>query len=203
MASRVTGECLESVSADFGNTARILPGKRVCAEEAPHALPQFSKAAHTRRVLPQAWLRHGIVRKIADQTGLGIIKPSDIYQIAYQDYLQGRYQLAIDQFGKFVEDFPTSSLAPQAYYYLGECYQNLGNLTRAAENFSLIITRHKEKLANYQNSRQVPPALFRLGGVYEEAGKLDKAKAFWGILLTDFPGTPEAQLAKRRLQQLP
>ena len=140
---------------------------------------------------------------VANPSGSGIIKPSEIYRTAYQDYLQGRFELAIEQFERFVSDFPTNSNAPQAHYYLGESYRNLGNFSRAAEHFSLIITRHKERMRNYHKSRQVPPALFRLGVVYQEIGKVEKTKAFWGILLTDFPSTPEAQLVKKRIKSLP
>ena len=140
---------------------------------------------------------------VANRVSLGVVKPSEVYRTAYKDFVKGRYKLAIQQFEKFVEDFPTNSLTPQAYYFLGECYYNLGDLKHAAQNLSLIVTRHKERLPNFQNSRQVAPALFRLGGVYQETGKLDKAKAFWGILLTDYPNSPEAQLAKKRLKSLP
>ena len=122
--------------------------------------------------MPRSWRGHGHLLTVAERVSPGIVRPSKVYDTAYQDFVKGRYKLAIQQFEKFVEDFPTNSLAPQAHYFLGECYYNLGDLKLAAQNLSLIITRHKENLPNYQNIRQVPPALFRLGGVYEEAGKL-------------------------------
>ena len=168
--------------------------------------PHFKNSIRKGRAVPQSWEGNGRWLTVADRVSLGIVRPSEVYRTAYQDFVKGRYQLAVQQFEKFVEDFPTNSLAPQAYFYIGECYYNLGNFKLAAQNLSLIITRHKEsreKWPNYQNGRQVPPALFRLGKVYEEAGKPEKAKAFWGILLTDFPNTPEAHLAKKRLTSLP
>lgn len=203
VASVMTLECLDSASITVFATLPVPAGRMVCAYSPPSVTPRLHLAVNDGWVLSRPRQKTGMVLIVADPPRLGFIKPSDVYHLGYQDYLQGRYQLAIEQFEKFVDDFPTNSLAPQAHYYLGECYQNIGNLTLAAKNFSLIITRHKERLPNYQNSRQVPPALFRLGSVYEETGKRDKAKAFWGILLTDYPSTSEAHLAKKRLKQLP
>jgi len=176
------------------------------AQASPHSPSVFRSALSNiqdKVVVPLSWRGQGRWLTVAEGSGLGYIRPSKVYDTAYQDFVKGRYELAIQQFEKFVKDFPTNSRAPQAYYFLGECYYNLGNLKLAAQNLSLIITRHKENVPNYQNSRQVPPALFRLGGVYEEAGKLEKAKAFWGILLIDYPNTSEAHLARKRLKRLP
>lgn len=193
-----------------------VPGLREASKTLQSTSAQLRASPHSHSAFPniQSHIQNKVVDSLsrggqgrwltlAGGSNLGIIRPSKVYDTAYQDFVKGRYELAIQQFEKFVKDFPTNSRAPQAYYFLGECYYNLGNLKLAAQNLSLIITRHKENVPNYQNSRQVPSALFRLGGVYEEAGKLEKAKAFWGILLTDFSHTSEAQLAKRRLKMLP
>ena len=51
------------------------------------------------------------------------VKPSQVFNLAYQDYLKGYYDLALSAFRQFIVDFPESSMAPQAYYYLGECYE--------------------------------------------------------------------------------
>lgn len=123
------------------------------------------------------------------------VKPSQAFQFAYQDYLKGHYDLALTEFQQFVADFPESSLAGEAYYYIGECYEQQGNLKEAARALTTLIEK-------YEASRQVPAALFKLGKVMEKAGNSHKAKAYWIKLIKDFPGSPEAQLATGHLQRI-
>ena len=134
-----------------------------------------------------------IQKKAAGLTGR--VKPSRAFHFAYQDYLKGHYDLALSEFQKFISDFPESSLAPKAYYYKAECYEEQGNLKEATH--ALIILRDK-----YKTSRQIPAALFKLGKIMEKIGQPHKAKAYWSILLKDHRGSAEAKLAKRRLGRI-
>ncbi len=124
------------------------------------------------------------------------VKPSQAFHFAYQDYLKGHYDLALSEFQQVVNDFPESSLAAEAYYYIGECYDQQGNLKEAARALTTLIEQH-------ETSRQVPAALFKLGKIYEKAGQPHKAKAYWSKLTKDFRGSTEAKLALRRLKRIP
>ena len=128
-------------------------------------------------------------------TPTGPVKPSLAFHYAYQDYLKGHYDLALSAFQKFIEDFPESSLAPKAYYYQAECYEEQGNLKEATQ--ALIILRDK-----YKTSRQIPAALFKLGKIMEKIDQPQKARAYWSILLKNHRGSPEAKLAARRLDRM-
>ncbi len=125
----------------------------------------------------------------------GRVKPSQAFHFAYQDYLKGHFDLALSEFQKFISDFPDSSLAPTAYYYKAECYEEQGNLKEAARALTTLIEQHT-------TSRQVPAALFKLGKIMEKIGQPHKAKAYWSILLKDHRGSPEAKLAARRLDRI-
>ena len=126
----------------------------------------------------------------------GRVKPSQAFHFAYQDYLKGHFDLALSQFRQFIADFPDSSLAPKAYYYLGECYEQEGNLREAARALTTLIEQ-------YETSRQVPVALFKLGKVMIKADKPQKAKAYWIKLIKEYRGSPEAKLASRDLNRIP
>lgn len=126
----------------------------------------------------------------------GPVKPSQAFHFAYQDYLKGHYDLALTEFEKFISDFPNSSMAPKAYYYMGECYEEQNNLKEAARALTTLLEQH-------ETSRQVPTALFKLGKVMEKAGHPEKAKAYWNKLIRDHRGSPEAKLAKRSLDRIP
>jgi len=150
----------------------------------------------------------GVVSSVFGEPGMGMpiqskaldptkrLKPSQAFHFAYQDYLKGHYDLALSEFQKVVDDFPESSLAAEAYFYIGECYDQQGNLKEAAHALTTLIERHG-------TSRQVPAALFKLGKVMVEAGHPHKAKAYWSKLIKDFRGSPEAKLAKGRLKRIP
>ena len=124
------------------------------------------------------------------------VKPSQAFHFAYQDYLKGHYDLALSEFQQVVDDFPESSFAAEAYYYIGECYDQQGDLKEAARALTTLIEQHG-------TSRQVPAALFKLGKIYEKAGQPHKAKAFWRELIIDFRGSPEAKLASQQLKRIP
>ncbi len=126
----------------------------------------------------------------------GTLKPSQAFHFAYQDYLKGHYDLALTEFEKFISDYPKSSMAPNAYYYMGECYEERGNLKEAARALTTLLEQH-------ETSRQVPAALFKLGKVMEKAGHSEKAKAYWSKLMKDHRGSPEAKLAKRSFDRIP
>ncbi|MDA0737490.1 MAG: tol-pal system protein YbgF [Nitrospirae bacterium] len=126
----------------------------------------------------------------------GPVTPSQAFHFAYQDYLKGHYDLALTEFEKFISDFPKSSMAPKAYYYMGECYEEQNNLKEAARALTTLLEQH-------ETSRQVPAALFKLGKVMEKAGHPEKAKAYWSKLMKDHRGSPEAKLAKRSFDRIP
>ncbi len=150
----------------------------------------------------------GVVSSVFGEPGMGAriqskaldptkrMKPSQAFHFAYQDYLKGHYDLALSEFQQVVDDFPESSLAAEAYFYIGECYDQQGNLKEAARALTTLIERHG-------TSRQVPAALFKLGKVMVKAGHPHKAKAYWSKLIKDFRGSPEAKLAVQRLKRLP
>ena len=124
------------------------------------------------------------------------VKPSQAFHFAYQDYLKGHYDLALSEFQQVVEDFPESSFAAEAYYYIGECYDQQGDLKEAARALTILIKEYKK-------SRQRPAALFKLGNIMEKVGQPHKAKANWSILIKEYRGSPEAELARRRLKRIP
>ena len=135
----------------------------------------------------------GVSDKMVVQVQL--VTPSQAFHVAYQDYLRGNYDLAITELQKFVKDFPESSLAGEAYFYIGECYEQQKNLKEAARALTILIQDYKE-------SRQRPAALFKLGKIMEKVDQPHKAKANWSILINEYPGTPEAKLASRHLKRM-
>ncbi len=123
------------------------------------------------------------------------ISPTSAYNLAYNDYLNGRYELAVSGFQRFLQDFPSTSLAPNAQYWLGESYYGLKDHVRAMQAFEKVVTDHP-------NSEKVAAALFKLGLAASETGNASKAREYLKRVLQDFKDTNEAKLAKGKLAEL-
>ncbi|HJU04348.1 MAG TPA: tetratricopeptide repeat protein, partial [Nitrospiraceae bacterium] len=72
--------------------------------------------------------------------GTPAISPTSAFNLAYNDYLNGRYDLAVTGFQRFLRDFPTTSLAPNAHYWIGESYFSLKDYGHAMQAFQRVVT---------------------------------------------------------------
>lgn len=123
------------------------------------------------------------------------ISPTSAFNLAYNDYLNGRYDLAVTGFQRFLKDFPSTSLAPNAYYWMGESYFSLKDYAHATQAFQKVVNE-------YPRSEKVAPALFKMGVVTAEAGDLPKARGYLRRVIEDFSTSDEAKLAKSKLAEI-
>jgi tol-pal system protein YbgF len=123
------------------------------------------------------------------------ISPTSAFNLAYNDYLNGRYDLAVTGFQRFLKDFPSTSLAPNAYYWMGESYFSLKDYPHAAQAFQKVVNDHPR-------SEKVAPALFKMGVVTAEAGDLPKARGYLKKVIEDYSTSDEAKLAKNKLAEI-
>jgi tol-pal system protein YbgF len=127
--------------------------------------------------------------------GVPSLSPTSAFNLAYNDYLNGRYDMAVIGFQKFVKDFPTASLVPNGYYWLGESYYNLKDYVRAMQAYEQVVTEHP-------GSEKVPAALYKIGLSASETGDTGKAKKYLKRVIEEFAISEEAKLAKNRLAEL-
>jgi len=123
------------------------------------------------------------------------ISPTSAFNLAYNDYLNGRYDLAVTGFQRFLKDFPSTSLAPNAYYWMGESYFSQKDYPHANQAFQKVVNDHPR-------SEKVPPALFKMGVVTAEAGDLPKARGYLRRVIEEYPTSDEAKLAKNKLAEI-
>ncbi len=127
--------------------------------------------------------------------GVPGITPTSAFNLAYNDYLNGRYDLAVTGFQRFLKDFPSTTLVPNAHYWLGESYYNLKDYVRAMQAFERVV---KE----YPGHEKVPSALFKLGMSAAETGDIPKAREYLKQVIEKFSTSEEAKLAKNRLAEI-
>jgi tol-pal system protein YbgF len=127
--------------------------------------------------------------------GVPGITPTSAFNLAYNDYLNGKYELAVAGFQRFTKDFPGTSLTPNAQYWLGESYYNLKDYVRAIQSFEYLV-------AEYPGNEKVPAALYKLGLATAETGDLVKSRKNLKRVLEEFPASDESKLAKNKLAEI-
>ena len=123
------------------------------------------------------------------------ISPTSAFNLAYNDYLNGRYELAVTGFNRFLKDFPSTSLAPNAHYWVGESYFSLKDYGRALQSFQRVVN-------DYPRSEKIPPALFKLGLTAMEMGDASGARKYLKRVIEEFSASDEAKLAKNKLAEI-
>ena len=127
--------------------------------------------------------------------GIPTITPTSAFNLAYNDYLNGKYELAVAGFQRFVKDFPGTSLTPNAYYWLGESSYQQKDYVRAMQSFEYLS-------AEYPGNEKVPAALFKSGLAAGEIGDLAKSRKNLKRVIEEFPTSDEAKLAKNKLAEI-
>ena len=123
------------------------------------------------------------------------ITPTSAFNLAMNDYQNGRYELALSGFQKFLQDFPSANLAPDARYWIGETYYGTRDFFRAIQAFEQVVN-------DYPRSDKVPAALFKLGLATAETGDSKRARGFLKRVIEEHKDSTEAKLAKNRLADL-
>jgi len=117
------------------------------------------------------------------------------YQAAFDLLKNSQYDRAIVAFQKFLLAFPGSQLADNAQYWLGETYYVNRSFAEAQDAFQRVVDK-------YPDSRKRPDALLKIGYCRYELQQWDGARQVLTIVVTQFPGTPAAQLAQQRLDKM-
>ncbi|MEK6583388.1 MAG: tol-pal system protein YbgF [Nitrospirota bacterium] len=121
--------------------------------------------------------------------------PSELYNQSYKDYMSGNYDLAIEGFYNYLRQLPTGNLAPNALYWIGECYYSKGDYGKAVTVFESVTI-------DYPKSDKIVSALLKMGYGYEKLNNNDMAKLYFKKVVEQFPYSPEASLAKVRLTDI-
>lgn len=119
----------------------------------------------------------------------------ELYQTAYRDYQQGRYDMAIAGFRDFIERNPGSDLADNAAYWVGESFYSQKKYKESVTQFDRVVSQ-------YPRSEKVPSALLKKGYAYISLG--DKAQGIVQLqyVVHEHPRSPEAGKARDELKKL-
>ena len=121
--------------------------------------------------------------------------PDTMYNQAYNDFVMGNDDMAIEGFTIYIDTYPTSGKAANALLYLGDSYSRQNKLKPAMDSFSRVITE-------YPQAAVVPSALFKRARVELALQEKDNAIADYRDIIDRFPSSSEADQARAELQQL-
>ena len=123
------------------------------------------------------------------------VNPQQLWQSSYADYTSGNYSLAVAGFQMYLNSFPKSTQAHEAQLYIGESLFLDKKDAEAVAAYDLVI-------ANYPSSPSVPTAYFKRGLALARLGDNDRARESFETVITRFPESQQAILAKQRLENL-
>jgi tol-pal system protein YbgF len=118
------------------------------------------------------------------------------YQTAYNSLIkQGDAVAAAGQFQSFLQSYPDSRLAPNAWYWLGESYYATASYELALKSFGILLER-------FPDSGKTPDAMLKSAYCQLELKNTAQGKQQLERVIALYPEHPVAELARSRLRGL-
>lgn len=173
---------------DPGPPLKISPSRNTVQIEAPHpsasGLPSSDSSAAAPRIAPQP-----------SPSAPPVVADDAAYAAAKEQYDNENYSAAQAAFSSFLGDYGNSSLRHQAQFWLGKCYLNQSEYTKAIQAFEVIRR-------DYPESAYMAFALHNQAVAHFRLGERDTAIALMEEVVANYPTSTAADHARRDLQQL-
>ena len=129
------------------------------------------------------------------QKQLSVPPPDVLYQNAYRDYNGGNTDVARQEFGDYVKNYPNTDLAGNAFFYLAELDYHAGNYQQAIKGYDQV-------LQSFPDGNKAAAAELKKGFALIESGQKDAGISTLRHVLQRYPRSSEALQAKERLRKL-
>lgn len=121
--------------------------------------------------------------------------PEELYAKGLKHIKEKKYREGTESFVKFLKEFPDHKLAGHAQYWLGEIYYTKGDWEKAILEFNKVIK-------SYPKGEKVAAATLKQGFSFEKLGSVKEARMLLEQVISKFPDSNEAKIAKKRLRDL-
>ncbi len=120
-----------------------------------------------------------------------------LYDQAFSDIREAKYDLAEDKFKRFMAMYPGHALAANAQYWLAETYYVRGDYQQAARMFA-------QGYQTYPKGAKAPDSLLKLGLSLAQIGKKEDACLSFAQLKKEYPGdqSPAIRRADQETKRL-
>jgi tol-pal system protein YbgF len=125
--------------------------------------------------------------------GMAPVSADTLYHNALRDYTTGNYDLSRQEFSDYIAHFPTSDLASNSQFYLGEIYYAQNDYKNAIAAYNLVLSK-------YPQSLKLAAALMKRGQA--EINLKERTSGIRDLrdVVAHFPGSDESRRAKSILQ---
>ncbi|MGH0038021.1 MAG: tol-pal system protein YbgF [Myxococcota bacterium] len=119
------------------------------------------------------------------------------YRGAYAKWRAGEHQACIDQFAAFLKDYPASSYADDAAFWMADCHFQQGEFKSAVMRFDDVVN-------NYPTGNKAPEALYRQGESLLRLGPgfTGAAKRAFERVVEEYPDSARAPEAAKQIKLL-
>ncbi len=117
------------------------------------------------------------------------------FDAAFALFKADKLQPSINAFLGFLNKYPGSTLAPNAYYRMGVAYYGLKDYKNAVNSYLTAAGK-------FPTSGTAPNALLGAAICYQEMGDIDAAKKTLNQLIAKYPNSAITPRAKKRLASL-
>ena len=119
----------------------------------------------------------------------------EAYDTALAVLREGRYAEAAQSFNRFIADYPGSSYADNASYWLGETYYVTRDFDRSLATFKGLVEQ-------YPGSPKAADSRLKMGYIFYEKKDWAAARQALNAVVSDYPGSTAARLAGDRLKKM-
>jgi tol-pal system protein YbgF len=123
------------------------------------------------------------------------LTPEELYAAGYKKFQDKDYDGAERDLRSFVESSSASSLADNAQFWIGEIYYARKDYERAILEYNTVIKK-------YPLGDKVPAAMLKEGFAFLELNDTAHAKTIFSEIVKKYPKEPQAETAKKRLENL-
>ncbi len=185
--SSLNAEPLEGGVREGGNGERMADrtGDRADERNAPRGGSDFGPGPGGSSPPPVA----------AAQPGPPSAGEKAAYEDAFNLLRNQKYADAARKFSSFLQQYPDSDLAPNAYYWLGESYY-------VTQNYQIALDSFGKLLSKYPDSGKAADALLKLGYCQLELRQAQAGERTLNEVVKRYPGSNVANLAQGRLRAL-
>ena len=119
----------------------------------------------------------------------------DLYKEALELFEVSRYAEALEVFRDLIISFPEGTYSADAYFWSGELYLVQEQLEDAREHYLVVAEKFKDH-------DRVADCLYKLGVIEKLLLNDEAANSYFSRLISEYPDTGAAELAKKSMETL-
>jgi tol-pal system protein YbgF len=135
------------------------------------------------------------IKVASEQVNPAYVSERQAYTTALNTLEAGQAQVAEALFTNFLTSYPASSLAPNAEYWLGECFYS-------QKRYSDAILAFQNVTAQYPKHNKASASLLKTAYAYERLSDVQNAIFYLQQLLENYPASEPEALARAALKRL-